>query len=131
QILSSSFSEALPQPKLEKPVYAEKVIEPFDINLATADELIQIRGIGEGFSNRILKYRNTLGGFYSLDQVKNTYGLPDSTFLELKKYAFIKSPPERIKINSISLETWKGTNLKTYQKKAILAFRNQHGNFKT
>ena len=46
-----------------------------DINTATAEALMKIYGIGEGFSNRILKYRDKLHGFTYIDQVAEVYGV--------------------------------------------------------
>ncbi|WP_341227075.1 helix-hairpin-helix domain-containing protein [uncultured Arcticibacterium sp.] len=106
-------------------------INPFDINLASMEDLTQIRGIGEVFAKRIIKYREGLGGFYKLEQVKNTYGLADSTYQELVKFAFLNEPNKKVKINKIETNDWKTSLLKNYQKKAIIAYRKQHGNFKT
>ena len=51
-----------------------------DINTATAEELMKIYGIGEGFSNRILKYRNKLHGFTYISQVAEVYGLEKEVY---------------------------------------------------
>ena len=65
---------------------AVKNIEIFDINTASKEQLTKIYGIGETFANRIIKYRNLLGGFYAEHQLKEIYGLPDSTIIEIKKH---------------------------------------------
>ena len=113
----------------KKPTFEPKKIESFDINLASKEELIQIRGIGEVFANRIIKYREGLGGFYEVEQLKTTYGLADSTFQELKKHIYIQEKPLKIKINEIDINDWKSSILKLNQKKVIIAYRKQHGNF--
>ena len=46
-------------------------ITVIDINKASADDLIQIRGIGKFYAQNILKYRDKLGGFYKVDQIAN------------------------------------------------------------
>ena len=46
-----------------------------DINVATAEELRVIKGIGEVLSKRVVKFRNRLGGFISKDQLQDVYGL--------------------------------------------------------
>jgi competence protein ComEA len=114
-----------------KKIYKPKQIEAFDINTATKEELIQIRGIGEVFANRILKYRTGLGGFYEINQAKNTYGLADSTFQELIKYAEVIKMPLKIKINEIEVKDWQNNILKSYQKRAVIAYRKQHGNYES
>ncbi|UBM60175.1 helix-hairpin-helix domain-containing protein [Marinilongibacter aquaticus] len=110
---------------------ARKEIAAFDINLATSEDLKQVYGIGEGFAQRILKFRTALGGFNSMAQVSQTYGLPDSTYQELQKHAFFKTPPQKIHINTVSYEEWKTPLLKAYQRKAILMYRAQHGTFES
>lgn len=54
----------------EKP--ANIVIE---INTASADEFKSLYGIGDVLSERIVKYRELLGGFYSTNQLTEVYGL--------------------------------------------------------
>jgi len=54
------------------------------INTATAEEWKALPGIGEVLSNRIVKFRNKLHGFSSVDEVSKTYGLPDSIFQAIK-----------------------------------------------
>ncbi|AWV99126.1 ComEA family DNA-binding protein [Arcticibacterium luteifluviistationis] len=110
--------------------YRARIVNPFDVNLASFEDLKQIRGIGEVFAKRIIKYRDGLGGFYKIEQVKDTYGLADSTYQELAKYAYLKEPPKKVKINKIEAKDWKTYDLKSYQKKAIIAYRKQHGDFK-
>ena len=54
-----------------------------NINIATVDQLISLRGIGPVLSERIVKYRNRLGGFYHVDQLKEVYGISEETFLSI------------------------------------------------
>lgn len=46
-----------------------------EINRATAGDLMKLYGIGPVLSERIIKYRNLLGGFHSLKQLEEVYGL--------------------------------------------------------
>ena len=46
-----------------------------DLNTVTADELMRINGIGETLSNRIIKFRDKLGGFLVDEQLQDVYGL--------------------------------------------------------
>ena len=46
-----------------------------DINTATAEELIEIRGIGAVLSKRIVKYRASIKGFDLMEQLNQVYGL--------------------------------------------------------
>jgi DNA uptake protein ComE-like DNA-binding protein len=51
-----------------------------ELNSADSLELENLSGIGKTLSVRIIKYRNRLGGFYSVYQLKEVYGLNDSLF---------------------------------------------------
>ncbi len=55
-----------------------------EINKATENDLKMIKGIGNVYAKRIIKYRRLLGGFHDLKQLDEVYGLPDelSTRLE-------------------------------------------------
>ncbi len=118
------FEDKAPAPKA-----IEKTPVIFDINLATEENLDDVRGIGKVFAQRIIKYRESLGGFMNVDQVKNTFGLPDSTFQELKKVIFVETPPRKFKINEVDFDHWPKGILKTNKRKAVLAYREQHGDF--
>ena len=50
-----------------------------DLNSADSIQLKQLPGIGAVLSKRIVKYRDLLGGFYSVDQLKEVYGLSEQT----------------------------------------------------
>ncbi|RVT77670.1 helix-hairpin-helix domain-containing protein [Flavobacterium sufflavum] len=52
----------------------EKIVVK-DINQATQEDLIKINGIGEAISMRILKFKESLGGFVSMEQMKDVWGL--------------------------------------------------------
>ena len=102
-----------------------------DINEGDLTSFISLPGIGEKLGNRIINFRNKLGGFYSVDQISETYGLPDSTFQKIKSLLVIKeSDIKRISINKVNRDELK---LHPYIKwniaNAIIEYRNQHGKF--
>ena len=55
-----------------------------ELNGATSEGLLKLYGIGPVLSGRIVKYRDLLGGFYSVEQLKEVYGLDPETFESLK-----------------------------------------------
>ena len=84
-------------PEANKPVVAEKKedhtfvspskkVQVIHINNATAEEWKALPGIGPVLSERIIRFRNKLDHFSSIDEVSKTYGLPDSTFQKIKPY---------------------------------------------
>jgi len=70
-----------------------------DLNLATANQLKEVYGIGETLSKRIVKFRTTLNGFLSDDQLKEVYGLkPEVIDRVLERYTVL-SKPAIVKLN--------------------------------
>jgi len=51
-----------------------------ELNTCDSASLEALPGIGTILSARIIKYRNLLGGFASIDQLKEVYGLTQETF---------------------------------------------------
>lgn len=84
-------------PAFNKP---EQVIE---LNGADAAALIALRGIGPGYSRRILGFRDALGGFLKVEQLQEVYGFPDSTYQQLKDKLTVD--PARIKKINVNMAT--------------------------
>ena len=61
-----------------------------EINAATVEDWKAFPGIGEVLANRIIKFRTSIGGFKTIDQVAKTYGLSDSVFQIIKPYLYMK-----------------------------------------
>lgn len=75
------------------------------INSTNEEELMRFRGIGPVFSKRIIAYRNKLGGFHKVEQLKEVYGFPDSTYLHIRDRVIINAEGFRkIDINQASEE---------------------------
>src|SRR5690554_4559660 len=75
--------------------YAQKK----DLNTATAEELQEIRGIGEVLSRRIITYRDKLGGFLVDEQLQDIYGLEYGVIRNILQEFTVKTTPEIKKIN--------------------------------
>ena len=102
-----------------------------ELNTSDTSALIMLPGIGSRLANRIINFRDRLGGFYSVDQVGETYGLPDSTFQKIKPFLILGSQPIlRININVADAArlkqhpyiSWAAAN-------ALVAYRQEHGPF--
>lgn len=120
-------------PYPETNFYAKKIpIQPFDINVADTSAFIALPGIGSKLSKRIIGFREKLGGFYSVDQIAETYNLPDSTFGKIKKYLAVGSKTiKKININSATVEELKAHPYINYSiANSIVQYRQQHGNFR-
>jgi len=119
----------------EKPVAATpkkaETLAKFDLNTADTTQLKLIRGIGSGYAKRIVKFRDILGGFANADQVRETYGLPAETADELLKYGYVGGGIKKLKINQIAISDLRHPYLNFAQARAIIAYREQHGNYKS
>ena len=70
-----------------------------DINMASAEDLTAISGIGPVLSKRIVKFRNALGGFLVDDQLLDVYGLDTLVAQRLMKRYTVVRPPKPKQIN--------------------------------
>lgn len=114
----------------EKPAPATRKIITIDINQADTTQLLPLPGIGSKLASRIVSFRNKLGGFTSVDQVGETYGLPDSTLQKIKPYLVIGRGVQQLNINTADVKTLQShPYIKWNIANAIVAYRNQHGGF--
>jgi len=118
----------------EKASYnSKKSFDKIDINFADSTAFIALPGIGSKLANRIISFREKLGGFYSIDQISETYLLPDSTFQKIKAQLIVNSTAiKKININSASVDEMKShPYIRYYIANAIFQYRKQHGNFQS
>ena len=80
--------------KYSAPVVHQKV--SIDINSADSIEWKSLYGIGNVLSKRIVKFRDKLGGFHSVEQVGETYGLKPEVFESISSQLVIKTPHSQI-----------------------------------
>lgn len=62
---------------------------PLNLNTCTAAELMTINNIGEARANAIIAYRDYLGGYTSVDQLKNISGIGDAIFASIEPYVTV------------------------------------------
>lgn len=113
--------------------YAKKKMEDLDINLADSSTWSRLPGIGIKLACRIVHFRDKLGGFYSADQLRETFGLPDSTFRQIRPFLHASTPdPQRINLNTAAQETLQEhPYIRWKLAKGIIQYREQHGGFKS
>jgi competence protein ComEA len=102
-----------------------------DINMADTTAFIALPGIGSKLAGRIINFREKLGGFYTAEQLKETYGLQDSVFQKIKPYLKLENKSvKKINLNTATKEELKiHPYIKWNIANAIIEYRNQHGNF--
>jgi competence protein ComEA len=108
----------------KKPV--EKKLE---INSASREEFMELKGIGEKLSERIIAYREKLGGFVSIDQIAEVYGLSAETFEKIKpKLRVDLSLVQKLNLNELDVKTLAQHPYISFAlAKLIVNYREQHG----
>lgn len=113
------------------PAFTKARYEIIDVNTADTTAFIALPGIGSKLASRIISFREKLGGFYSIAQVGETYGLPDSTFQKIKSYLKLENiAVKKININTATLDELKTHPYIRYSlANPIVAYRKEHGPF--
>jgi competence protein ComEA len=101
----------------------------FDINLSDSASLVELPGIGPVLSGRIIRYRRLLGGYATIDQLKEVYGLKAETYDIIKDRVFADSSVIiRININSAGYKELSHIHyFEKYEISAILKYRELKG----
>jgi len=100
-----------------------------EVNAADSILFELLPGIGEKLSSRIVRYRERLGGFVSLDQLKEVYGINDTLFQQIQKYLELKPGRdlEKLSINRADYkELRKHPYISHVAAKILLAYRRTH-----
>lgn len=107
----------------------QQKLEVSDLNLATAEDLQAINGIGAKLSERIIKYRFKIGGFLDSSQLNDVYGLSPEVIEKLNaRFKIITRP----KISIISIHTATAAELAEIpylspeMARKIINYRNLH-----
>lgn len=110
-----------------------EAIKILDINQATKEDLIKIYGIGPALSDRILKQKELFGGFVSMKQMDDIWGLSPEVIENLNKYFKVTTLPKikKIDINNASIkELLLFPYFKYELAKAIVTYRSMNGDLK-
>lgn len=131
--LPETYTTSAPVASFAK-AWETKKPEPISFNLNTADtsQLKTIYGIGEKLSLRIIKYRESLGGFIEEEQLREVFGLDSIVTQKLLRQSFIEENfrPVKLNLNTATEEVLdKHPYLNRKEAKAIIAYRFQHGKF--
>lgn len=124
-----------PQDTVKKSSLEKQLDNIQRISFSEADSIVLqiVPGIGPGSAGRIIKYREDLGGFHSIEQLSEVYGMKPET-IELM-WEFFEFDPlifRKIKLNLGTIEEIAAHPYVTYgEAKVIVAYRNQHGGFQS
>ncbi len=73
------------------PIKQETAAILLDVNIADTSQFVALRGIGPVLARRIVNYRDVMGGFSSIDQIANVYGIKPEVFEEIKGSLYTNS----------------------------------------
>ena len=110
----------------------EKIVVK-DINEATQEDLVKIYGIGEVLSIRILKFKESLGGFVSMEQMKDVWGLTPDVIERLKVHFKVGVVPnfKKLDINNASVKQLAQFPYFRYHlAREIVIYRSMNGDIK-
>ena len=120
---------------IERANEEKSVTEIKDINSATANDLKSVYGIGDKLSKRIVKYRESIGGFAVKEQLNDVFGLEPEVIQRVWKQFDIKTKPKisiKIDLNDANIKELAQNPYISYQlAKNIVSFRTLHGAFAT
>ena len=109
-----------------KPPLSEIYLE---INATDSIELMKLPGIGNKLSKRIVRYRDLLGGFYSLAQLKEVYGLSEKAIQQMEQT--VKVDPAKVRKVDLNFADWNELARHPYIQKnlarQIIKFRTKYG----
>lgn len=111
-------------------LYDKNIPTTTEVNTATAEDFRRLPGVGN-IAYRIVKYREKLGGFINIGQIKETIGLTDSIYQAMLPYLkFNAIEIQKININTASdFDLSKHPYISSDIAKAIAIYRKQHGNY--
>ena len=117
-------------PAEEKNTVTKKPSSPskkLELNGSDSLALIELKGVGPGYAKRILKYRNLLGGFTSIGQIKEIYGMSDELYTLIESQCSVNSSlVSKININTIEFKALNKHPYINYElTKHIFNFRKQ------
>lgn len=133
------FPDWVNQPKKQFSSFAntsnetKKSIIKIDINQATQEDLIKVYGIGPALSERILKHKESLGGFVSMEQMQFIWGLSPEVIENLNKYFLVTTQPSinKVDINNASIKELAKFPYFNYTiAKEIVTYRSMNGEIK-
>lgn len=119
--------------KLNHSTFNSRILKTYnwqlDLNKATKEDWLKLTNLNVALIDRILKYRNYLGGFENSSQLKKVYGMTDSTYFLIKPHLIVDHQ-KTIKLNSNTMNFKQWASLGLFQEKeiwSILKKRKENG----
>jgi DNA uptake protein ComE-like DNA-binding protein len=103
-----------------------------DLNSADTTLLMQVKGIGRGYAKGIVRFRQQTGGFISVDQLSEIYGMRPENLERIRPFCKVNVDlVQKIKVNIATAERFKShPYFNFYQAKALYELRRKKGKLK-
>ena len=75
-----------PVSSLPEAAYGDKQAALVNLNTASMEELMTLKGIGESRAGDIIRYRQEAGGFQAIEDIMNVPGIKEGAFEKIKDY---------------------------------------------
>ena len=121
---SLASSPSVPRDTIQRPVKYESLVQ---VDLATADtnQLKKIPGIASYRASQIVRYRESLGGFVSVEQVMESCSMPDDV---LDWFCLSHTRTRKVNLNKASVQSMRRhPYISFYQARAIYERRIDKG----
>jgi len=89
--LGTAAPAAQDTPRRATPAAKASASGPLNLNTATVAQLETLPGIGKSTAERILEYREKIGGFKKIEDLMNVRGIGEKSFLKLKPLVIVSS----------------------------------------
>lgn len=91
-VVSATGASPLDQPHAASPSSRRTVIQQLDLNRATEQDFEALPGIGPVLAERIVRYRQSRGGFTGVDQLRKVKGIGSKTFDRIRALVSVTTP---------------------------------------
>lgn len=117
------------KPDKKESISAKKTDIIVDLNSADTTLLMQVKGIGRGYAKGIVRFRQSTGGFVSVDQLSEVYGMRPENLEKIRPYCTLNlSLVQKIKVNTATAQRLDAhPYLNFYQARAIYELRRNKG----
>lgn len=132
--LATQTSDYTEKATYTKYPYQEKLKagETIELNSADTSALKKIPKIGSGYANRIVKYREALGGYISMEQLKEVWGMDDYLYSDIAPYITLQPKAKKLNINNAEFKALNNHPYISYkQAQVIVDIRERKGNIES
>ncbi len=109
-----------------------KVGETIFLNKSDTIDWKKVPGIGSSFASRIVKYRNMLGGYVSIDQLREVYGMEEDRYSSIVSFIEVDEYVNKLNVNKLEFkDLLKHPYLNYKQVQVIVNLRKKKGDIKS